>query len=420
MGLFSRFFKLDNHERQLIWRMFGSFKANSLLTNNASYLEQGYEKNVDVYAVIRKIVDLTNDVPYIVERKTPEGWELFEDNTISPLMENPNPGKNYTWKDIDEMILVYLLVNGNSYMVSESGIGSNIIDEVDILPSPFVQVQTKDDFFMPMAKYVFELNQQKRIFEPEEVEHIKLFNPAYTNVQDSFDGLSAIQVAAKVVQVGNDRWDAHGSLLQNRGALVIITDKSNRPMTPNETDLAQKRLDDRISGPVQNGKTIMTNKDLNFIKLGMSATDLQLVESNVVTLRSICNVFGISSSLFNDPESRRNSNRKEDEKALYTNAIIPIAERLAAKHSGYIAQNHYPMGDVRIRKDFSEIEALQGDQKMEAEKDKTVLEGMQIVLSMPIDQESKIKLLQETYDISEELAQSIVITETPNENEGTI
>ena len=45
---------------------------------------------------------------------------------------------------------------------------------------------------------------------------------------------------------------------------------------------------------------------------------------------------------------------------------------------------------------------------------------MQIVLSMPIDQESKIKLLQETYDISEELAQSIVITETPNENEGTI
>ena len=57
---------------------------------------------------------------------------------------------------------------------------------------------------------------------------------------------------------------------------------------------------------------------------------------------------------------------------------------------------------------------------MEAEKDKTVLEGMQIVLAMPIDQESKIKLLQETYDISEELAQSIVITETPNENEGTI
>ncbi|MCK5224541.1 hypothetical protein KAR04_07205, partial [Candidatus Calescamantes bacterium] len=91
-----------------------------------------------------------------------------------------------------------------------------------------------------------------------------------------------------------------------------------------------------------------------------------------------------------------------------------------AKHSGYIARNHYPMGDVRIRKDFSEIEALQADQKMEAEKDKTVLEGMQIVLSMPIDQESKIKLLQETYDISEELAQSIVITETPNENEGTI
>ena len=34
--------------------------------------------------------------------------------------------------------------------------------------------------------------------------------------------------------VGNSRWDAHAILLQNRGAVGMITDKSNRPMLPEE------------------------------------------------------------------------------------------------------------------------------------------------------------------------------------------
>ncbi len=148
--------------------------------------------------------------------------------------------------------------------------------------------------------------------------------------------------------------------------------------------------------------------------MAMSATDLQLVNSDVVTLRAVCNVFGLDSSLFNDPANKTFNNRKEAEKALFTNAIIPIAEKVGKSHTQFIAKNHFPDGRVRMRKDFERIEALQGDKKTEAEKDKIVVEGVNVVLNMPATIETKKAILKQTYDLPDEVLATI--TEPTNEN----
>ena len=307
------------------------------------------------------------------------------------------------------MILVYLLASGNSYMVSETMFNSTQIAEVDVLPSPYVCPQaTNQDFFMPNINYRFEFGINNKTFEKEEVEHIKFFSPGYADVETSLLGLSLIQVAREAVMVGNSRWDAHANLLQNRGAVGMITDKSNRPMTPEEASHVQSAWNRDISGTHNSGKIKVTNKDLNYIQMAMSATDLALVESDVVTLRAICNVFGLDSSLFNDPANKTFNNRKEAEKALYTNVIIPLSNKIAEAHTKFIAKNHFPLQEVRMRQDFSEIEALQADQKTEAEKDKIVLDGINVILGMPISNESKSQLLQDTYpELSEEFIASL-------------
>ena len=148
----------------------------------------------------------------------------------------------------------------------------------------------------------------------------------------------------------------------------------------------------------------------------MCSTDLQLLEKGVVNLRSICSVYGVDSSLFNDPANQTYNNRKEAEKALYTNAIIPLADKVGQKHTSFIAENL--MGDgVRMRKDFSSVEALQTDKKQEAEKDKIVMDGVNTILSMPTTDEAKSKLLQETYNFDEETANLIA---TSNEMENNL
>ena len=413
MGLLTTLAKsylnLNETDRHTIFKLFGSFKANKFADNPTQLIQNGYESNVDVYAVIKKLTDVFLDIPYVIERRTADGWELLEDSTLHELMEKPNVGKGYTWNDIDEQLLIYLLASGNGYLVGQTGFSSRY-DEVDVLPSPFVEVQTNNDFFMPSAKFQFKLNTNRRVYDQEEIEHIKFFNPSYCTVQESYCGLIIIQVAAMAVQVGNDRWSADANLLQNRGAIGLITDKSNRPMTPEEAARVQAGFQKRNAGTENFGKVTVTNKDLNFISMAMNSTDLQLVEKGVVNLRAICNVFGLDSSLFNDPANKTFNNRKEAEKAMYTNAIMPIAEKVMAKHNQYLALNHYPDGSVRLRKDFSGVEALQQDKKMEAEKDKIVLDGLNTILSMPVSNDSKKILIQDTYpEMSEEFVDSLMV-----------
>ena len=136
--------------------------------------------------------------------------------------------------------------------------------------------------------------------------------------------------------------------------------------------------------------------------MGMSSAELGLDNKGVITLRAMCNVFSLDSSLFNDPANKTFNNRKEAEKAMYTNAVIPLADKIAAKHNLYIAKNHFPDKEVRMRKDFSDVDALQSDKKVEAEKDKIVMDGINVVLNMPIDKDSKIALLEENYELSDE------------------
>jgi HK97 family phage portal protein len=401
---------LTTQDRQTIWRLFGSFNSNKIGLSEEKFIEQGYEQNVDVYSVIKKIVDTSKAVKWIVEERTTEGWIELDDSTIHELMANPNPTKGYTWDDIEEQMLVYLLASGNSYMIGESMFNNNMIAEVDILPSPFVEPTSNHNFFMPDIKYQFELGTNKRTYQKDEVEHIKFFNPGYCSVDDSLLGLSIIQVAREAVMVGNSRWDAHANLLQNRGAVGMITDKSSRPMLPEEAKQVQEAWNRDIGGTHNSGKIKVTNKDLSYIQMAMSAQDLQLVQSDVVTLRAICNVFGLDSSLFNDPANKTFNNRKEAEKALYTNAVIPLSEKIAMAHTQFIAKNHYPMGNVRMRQDFSNVEALQADKKTEAEKDKIVIDGVNVIVGMPISSESKGILLKETYpELSEEFIESLTI-----------
>jgi HK97 family phage portal protein len=409
MGWLSSIFSNSNistADRATISRLFGSFRTNKMGTNSSQLLEEGFEQNVDVYSVITKTHEIFNSIPQLVERKTSEGWEVEEDTTIHELWERPNFEKGYTWSDINTQRIIYLLASGNSYMIGQEGFGPRF-DEVDVLPSPSVTITTNQDFFMPNPNYNFKLGSNERNYTKEELQQIKLFNPSFSSVTEAQYGLSLIQVASRVVKTGNDRWDASATLFQNRGAIGFVTDSSDRPMQAEEAEAVQAAFDNRSAGADKFGRTLVTNKDLKFQQMAMSSTDMQLVEQGVVGLRAICNVLGYDSSLFNDPANKTFNNRKEAEKSMYTNVMMSLADIFDSSDTNFIAKNHYPDGSRRIRHDFNGIEALQSDKKTEAEKDKIEMEGINLVLSMPISNEAKKELLIEKYEINEDLASLI-------------
>jgi len=410
---------LSNNDRQQIWKMFGSFQANQLALGGVSIIENSYEKNVDVYAIIRKIIDITKSVEWVVEEFKGGEWVELENTSLHDLMLNPNSTKGYTWNDIEEQLLTYLLTTGNAYLLGQTQINRTLIEEVDVLPSNNVCIEVDNrNFFVPNIEYNFSIDNMKWEFTKEQIAHIKFFNPAYSTVEESLYGLSPIQVAARVIQTSNERWDADAALLQNRGATGLITDKSNRPMLPEEAARVQSDFDQQTAGTRNFGKIKVTNKDLAYIQMGMSSVDLQLLEKGVVNLRAICNVFGLDSSLFNDPENKTYSNRTEAEKSMYTNAIMPISNKLAESLTYFLCKNHFPNRNVRMRQDFECIEALQSNKLDEANKDKIVVDGINVVLNMPVSNEVKAELLEELYGIEQEVIDLYLLgSKLPKENE---
>lgn len=407
-------FSLTSNQRESIWKAFGSFTANQFALNSGNnIISNSYERNTDVYAVIHRIVEVMKSYKWIVEEKQKDGtWLELEGTTLHELIEQPNKSKGYTWNDIEEQLLVYLLCTGNAYLYGESAITRSLIQEVDVLPSEYVCIESNNNFFLPEIKYYFNLGQKKYI-PKEQVCHVRYFNPSYNSIKESQYGLSPIVVAASAVQGGNDTWDALNSLYQNRGASGLITDKSNRPMLPDEAAKVQSDFNNQISGISNFGKIKVTNKDLSYIQMGMTAEELKLVEAGVISLRAICNVFNVSSSLFNDPSNKTYNNMVEAEKSFYTDCIIPLSNKIAEKFNNFLVPNHFKGKNIRMRQDFAQVEVLQADKKQEAEKDKIVMDGINVILNMQTNNEAKVSLIKDNYDVSDETIALLIIGVTP-------
>lgn len=409
MSLFDRFFprrvSLTSHSTKWAYELLG---YNNGKIKGERLLREGYEQNSELYSIVRKIVEVTKALPFVVEKKTDKGWEPQESSTINLLLQSPNTTKNYSIGELEEMIIVYLLIMGESFLLGERG--TSKIISLDVLPNPNVYVYSNtDDFFLPSVRYEFSWGKTNKEYTSEDVEHIKYFNPIHF-----ICGMSGASVGSNVIHTINEKWVASARMLHNKGIAGLLTDKSNSPMTPEEAELLNSKFKAENGGAESFGSIRVTNKDLNYINLAMSSEDMQMIQQGVVGLRALCNIFGLDSSLFNDPENKTYSNRTEAEKSMYTNCIIPLSTKICEHLTKFIAKNHYPDQSYRITKSFESIECLQSDKKLEAEKDKTIMEGINVILSMPIGLEAKSILLKENYDVSEEFIKSLL----NNTNEG--
>lgn len=349
---------LTEHDREVIWREFGGFTPLNWGNKADTLIKEGYSENVDVYSIIKKITDVSKSIPWIIEKKQVNGtWKKLNDTSLHELIDEPNVTKGYTWNDIEEQCLLYLLITGNVYLVGNTQFNSTLIQELDILPSSAINIYNRNlNFFMPELQYQFSFGGTVRTYTQNELKHIKFYNP---NLQTFDYGLSPVQVAAYVVKVGNERWIADASILSNKGASGLISDGSAVPMTPDEADRLSNELRKRIGGAHNFGRIIPTNKDLKYIQIGMSPADMQLLEKGIVNTRTLCNVFGLDAKLFNDTAASTYNNSLEAQKNMYTNCIIPLSDKMAEAYTQYLCTNHFPGQTVRMRQDFSGVECLQ-------------------------------------------------------------
>ena len=373
MNIFSKLLKQKTEEKGRSQIINGAvlesigFSFQGLQTDN-KLINEGYVSNTDVYAIVKKICEVSSCVPFIVEEWDGEEWILNEDSQLNELLKKPN--ENINGKDFRFISMLYLLNTGDLFwrkLISRF----DLVTELSILESNIIQLDLDSNY--NVKRYIYEnFNGSQTELSTEEVDHLIFYNPCLKGLKNK-RGLSPLQAAYNSLTSANNRLEAMSHAYENRGATNIISSGSDIVLAPKERDKLQKNTDKIIGGAKNFNKSIVTTANVRVTPLGMSPTDLKLIEAKDLDLRDLCNAFSVPSNMFNDKAASTESNVNTDLKKFYTDAIIPNNDKIIANYNDSIvpAYEVFENKKLRISQDLSGIEALQEDQLVKAQKSQT-------------------------------------------------
>ena len=336
----------------------GNNQYNFIDRNFTNYIEKGYIENADVAAVVSRIASSFASVKWEVKER--KGDEIFTNTTsaLNDVLKCPNPLQ--TWAEFQEAAAVMYLTTGNTYINGTESLGFAGFGELSVLPSQYT-APIKGNAINPVSGYTLNMNKLQN-FTAEEVLHVKRFDPRFKGYEELI-GLSPLESLVMVYAASSEKWEAMASILKNKGAMGIVTSKEGRGLTPENSKELEKLYKTRYGGGAKFGTPMFTNASLDFIKMGMSSEDLKLMDQGIISLRAICNLYNVSSVLFNDTASSTYNNITEAKKDFYTDAIIPLLEIFKQNYNNWLVNSYSEAENADLFLDFSvdNIPSLQED-----------------------------------------------------------
>jgi len=132
----------------------------------------------------------------------------------------------------------------------------------------------------------------------------------------------------------------------------------------------QRDMKARVESPNNYKRMLLAANKWKWIQFGISPVDLNIIESQKMSLRDLCNIYGISSELLNDPDNKTNANKKESRRALYYETVLPLLDHLKYELNRWLvpAYSQRDGVDYYIDYDTSAIPALAEDMDKVAER----------------------------------------------------
>jgi HK97 family phage portal protein len=157
-------------------------------------------------------------------------------------------------------------------------------------------------------------------FTPDEIIHVKYYNPTITNGQQ-WRGLSPLQVLTKRITRLNAGMDASVAQVQNGGVPGIVYEKADYAI---ET-LGQRKNDftHYLRNSNNKGAPYFAAGEMGYIELGLTLSDMNVAELQGIDFTKLCNAYKLPEVLLNNHKASTDNNVAWAEKRLYTNSILP-------------------------------------------------------------------------------------------------
>jgi HK97 family phage portal protein len=324
--------------------------STQIFPNYKSLREQiVFQTMDDIYSVVSRLATTAAMVPYYGKDKN--GEDIQENDKLNLIL-------NQLTFEFKEKMHLNLLISGEIFLLKERTLGVNASIILRNLNPSNVIVKVSDSFPYDITGYKYMDQVRGTSFDIpfEDMVYIKLENPTFEN--DEFRGLSPVKVLANRLTRLQAQLDISVAQMQNGGLPGILYDKS--PMfTPELAAQHKENFGRFLNNRSNKNAPYFTGGDIGYVSIGSTLADLDLASLADIDFDKICNVYGVSSTWFNNKSAATESNVKEMVRLVYTNAVLPHIMRIQdALNTQLVSELN---NGSKIYYDISEIPELQED-----------------------------------------------------------
>lgn len=332
--------------------------------------DEAYTKNVIAYQSVNKIGEAVGSVKWTA-------WRGETEVTESPLLDlirQPNPQQSYA--DFAMAKVGYKLLSGNSY--DERVIVGQEPKELYTLRPDRMTVTL--DASGQVERYTYKVNGKQTSWEGEQVGdilHSKLFHP----LNDVY-GLGSVEPGAFAIDQNNEGMAWMQALLQNsaRPSGALVMEKDGADLTDEQFNRLKAQIEEQYAGSRNAGRPMLLEGGLDWKAMGLSPSDMGIIEGNNSSARNIALAFGVPPQLLGIPGDNTYSNYQEARLAFWEDTVIAMVKSMGDEWTRWLG----PLfGGLELRPDFDHIPAV-------ADKRRTMFDMAQKSTFLSLDERREL------------------------------
>ncbi|TYB89797.1 phage portal protein [Oceaniovalibus sp. ACAM 378] len=319
--------------------------------DTASLVRNGFTGNPVGFRCVKLIAEAAAAVPLVLQ----DAERRYDVHPLLSLIARPNGGQGRA--EMFEALFGQILLTGNGYVeaVGEGGLPG----ELHILRSDRMSLVPGADGW-PVG-YDYSVGGKTHRFHVDgglsPVLHVKSFHP-----QDDHYGLSPMQAAAQALDVHTSasRWSK--ALLDNAArpsGAIVYGGADGAALTADQYDRLVNEMEMHHQGARNAGRPMLLEGGLDWKPMGFSPSDMEFQKTKESAAREIALAFGVPPMLLGIPGDATYANYAEAHRAFYRLTVLPLAGRVVAAVSHWLAG--FTGEAVELKCDPDQVPALAGE-----------------------------------------------------------
>ena len=326
-----------------------------LSRNYQAYAREGYALNFAARRAVQLVAQSSAAInPLLYQSKGKVDAEVNQ-HALLEILKRPNHAQSW-FKFVEELTSYYKIAGQAFIRITAEGRNFELFA---LRPDKTTINEGKG--WKEVESYTYQDEYLNATYSPEEIIHLKTFNPLH-----EYEGLSEFTSIGLEIDQKNlsSKWNV--SILRNGGkpSHVVI---SKKQLQEEQFKRLKREIRTEYSGANSAGKIALFEGDELEIKpMSFTGDELSFIDGQKIAIAAIAANLGVAPELVGVTDAKKYANYQEAQKALYTETVIPWTNYVYGEINTRVTQRFGK--NLYLKPWLESIEVLQKNKADEASR----------------------------------------------------